>query len=134
MGGGGNSQKPFLTHHPQKVPDLGTRHVRQRVKLDQRAGPPGGPLEHRVDLHDRDGLPRARGLVLALAGHPRRQRLELPAQGLHPPHAAALGVAVFVEGEHTLLSDEGHGLLGVRESVLDAESWKCFLLLLFFFF
>ena len=109
-----------LTHHPQKVPHLRARHVGKRVELDQRARASGAPLEHGVHLHDGGGLPRPGGLVLALAGHPRRQRLELPPQGLHLPHAAALGVAVLVEGEHALLADKGHGLLCVREGVLDS--------------
>ena len=110
----------FLTHDPQEMPDLGARHVGQRVKLDQRSGPTGGTFKDRVDLHDRDSLPRPRGLVLALARHPRRQRLELAAQGLDLADAAALCVAVLVEGEHALLADQGHGLLGVRERVLDS--------------
>ena len=57
---------------------------------------------------------------LNIAQAVRPQHAEVLATDL--PHAAALLVAVLVEGEHALLTDQVHGLLGVWECVLDFDA------------
>ncbi len=40
----------------------------------------------------------------------------------HLPHAAALAVAILVEGEHAFLTNQLHGLRCIRERVLNANA------------
>lgn len=71
------------THHDaQEVPDLSAGHVGQGVVLDQGAGAAIHTLEHGVNLHHGHSHAGAGGLVLALAGDPGLQGLQLGAQGL----------------------------------------------------
>ena len=107
-------------HDAEEVPNLGARHVAQRVVLDKTASAPFQSLEYRVDFNDRNTLPRTGALVLALPRDPSAEPGQLLAQRFHLADAAALLVAVLVEREQALFPDQFHHLLRI---------WKCVLYL-----
>jgi hypothetical protein len=109
-------------HGPQESPDVLAVDVGHGVPLDQATSPAIQAFEGRINLDQGDAGPGAGGLVLPLAGDPRPEPLERPAQGPHLAHPAALLVAVLVEGEEALGAHQLLHLARVREHVLDADA------------
>lgn len=73
-------------------------------------------------LNDRGVRSSAGRLILPLSGYPGANASQHSSQRSHLSHAAALLVAVLVEGEQAFGSHEGLHLAGVREQVLDVNA------------
>ncbi|GER56286.1 ribosomal protein S12 methylthiotransferase RimO [Striga asiatica] len=96
-------------------------HVCKWVPLDEASGPAIEAHEGRVQLNGGYLGTGARGLVFALARNPSPEATEGPSQWADLTHAAALLVAVQIEGEKALAANEGLDFGRFRKSVLDSD-------------
>lgn len=108
-------------HHAEEVPDLGTRYIGKRVVFHQRSWSAGKSIEYRVDLDDGYSLTGSWGLILTLSSDPSVELSELASQRTNFTYSAAFTMAVFIEREHSLGTDEFHGFLGIREGVFNVD-------------
>lgn len=108
-------------HCSEETPNVVALHIGNWIPLHQAPSPTFQTLENRINLDNGDLWSSSRRLILALAGYPCAQPLECPPQRPNLPHTAALLVAIFIEREKPLASNQSLYFSSIWKHVFNTD-------------